>query len=88
MLYGEVIAICSEIHTKHINTLCWQNVEFVIVKPDGKDSNQWVLEDTTFAVQCGLSTDGAVWLHYWLARSHARTGPVHGLGVSESHPSV
>jgi hypothetical protein len=28
MLYGEIIAVCSEIHTKHINTLCGQNVEF------------------------------------------------------------
>jgi hypothetical protein len=33
MLYREIIAVCSEIHTKHINTLCGQNVEFVSVKP-------------------------------------------------------
>jgi hypothetical protein len=32
MLYSEIIAVCSEIHTKHINTLCGQNVEFVNVK--------------------------------------------------------
>jgi len=32
MLYREIIAICSEIHTKHINTLCGRNVEFVNVK--------------------------------------------------------
>jgi hypothetical protein len=32
MLYRET-AVCSEIHTKHINTLCGQNVEFVNVKP-------------------------------------------------------
>ena len=31
MLYREIIAVCSEIHTKHINTLCGQNVEFVNV---------------------------------------------------------
>jgi len=30
MLYREVIAVCSEIHTKHINTLCGQNVELYI----------------------------------------------------------
>ena len=35
MLYREIMAVCSEIHTKHINTLCGQNVEFVSVKPDG-----------------------------------------------------
>jgi len=26
------MAVCSEIHTKHINKLCGQNVEFVDVK--------------------------------------------------------
>jgi len=32
MLYREIIAVCSEIRTKHINTLCWQNVELFNVK--------------------------------------------------------
>jgi hypothetical protein len=32
MLYREIIAVYSQIHTKHINTLCGQNVEFVSVK--------------------------------------------------------
>ena len=27
MLYSEIIAVCSQIHTRHINTLCGQNVE-------------------------------------------------------------
>jgi hypothetical protein len=27
MLYREIIAVCSEIHTKHINTLYGQNAE-------------------------------------------------------------
>jgi hypothetical protein len=44
MLYSEIIAVCSEIHTKHINTLCGQNVEFVIVKPGGTYSNHWALK--------------------------------------------
>jgi len=30
MLYREIIAVCSEIHIKHINTLCGQNVELYI----------------------------------------------------------
>ena len=30
MLYREKIAVCSQIHTKHINTLCGQNVELYI----------------------------------------------------------
>ena len=32
MLYRDKIAICSEIHIKHINTVCRQNVEFVNAK--------------------------------------------------------
>ena len=31
MLYMEIIAACSQIHTKHINTLCGQNVELLNV---------------------------------------------------------
>ena len=32
MLYREIIAVCSQIHTKYINTLCGQNVELLNVK--------------------------------------------------------
>jgi hypothetical protein len=32
MLYREIIGVCSQIHTKHINTLCGQNVELLNVK--------------------------------------------------------
>ena len=32
MLYRKIIAVCSQIHTKHINTLCGQNVGLVNVK--------------------------------------------------------
>jgi len=32
MLYREIIVICSQIHTKHINTLCGQNVELLNVR--------------------------------------------------------
>ena len=32
MLYSEIIAVCSQTHTKHINTLCGQNVESLNVK--------------------------------------------------------
>ena len=27
MLYREIIAVCSEIHTKHTNKLCEQKIE-------------------------------------------------------------
>jgi len=32
MLYREMTAVCSQIHTKHINTLCGQNVQLLNVK--------------------------------------------------------
>ena len=32
MLCTEIIAVCSQIHTKHINTLCGQNEELLNVK--------------------------------------------------------
>ena len=32
MLYREIIAVCSEIHTKHTNTLCVQNIGLLNVK--------------------------------------------------------
>jgi hypothetical protein len=32
MLHGELIAAYSEIHTKHIQALCGQKVEFLNVK--------------------------------------------------------
>ena len=32
MLYREIIAVCSQIYTKHINTLCGQNVELLNVE--------------------------------------------------------
>ena len=35
MLYREIIAVCSEIHTKHINTLCGQNAKILSAKPGG-----------------------------------------------------
>jgi hypothetical protein len=29
MLYREIIAVCSEIQTKYINTLCGQNLDLL-----------------------------------------------------------
>jgi len=41
MLYREIIAVCSQIHTKHINTQCGQNVELLNVKHGGTYNNHW-----------------------------------------------
>ena len=32
MLYMKIMAVCSQIHTKHINTAVWAEREIVIVK--------------------------------------------------------
>ena len=39
----EIIAVCSQIHTEHINTVCGQNVGFVSVKPGGTYSDRWTI---------------------------------------------
>jgi len=44
MLYREIIVACSQIHTKHINTLCGQNVELFNFKHGGTYSDQWALK--------------------------------------------
>jgi len=45
MLYREIIAVCSEIHTKHIKALFEPNMELVDFKPGGTYSNHWALKD-------------------------------------------
>ena len=42
MLYREIIAVCSQIHTKHINTLCGQNVDLLNFKIGGTYSDHWI----------------------------------------------
>jgi len=44
MLNREIIGVCSQIHIKHINTLCGQNVESLNVKLAGTYSDHWALE--------------------------------------------
>jgi hypothetical protein len=50
MLYREIIAVCSQIHTKHINTVCGKNVGMLnvklvvhIVTTGGTYSDQWAV---------------------------------------------
>jgi hypothetical protein len=57
MLYREIIAVCSEIHTKHMQPLCGQNVEFVSVKTSGRHScrfylKSWSLEKCGYVCMC------------------------------------
>jgi len=44
MHYRETIAVCSQTHTKHINTLWGPNVELPNVKPGGTYSDHWALK--------------------------------------------
>ena len=50
----EIIAACSEINTKHINTPCGQNVELLNVKRSGTYMKQSLgfngLEDTSLCL--------------------------------------
>ena len=41
MLYREIIAVCSQIHTKHINAVCRQNVEFLDIRRGGAEIIHW-----------------------------------------------
>ena len=44
MLYREIMAVCSEIHTEHINSV-WAERRIVNVKPVGAYSDHWALKD-------------------------------------------
>jgi hypothetical protein len=41
-LYWEIIAVCSEIHTKHINMLRGQNVDFMNAKLVVRIITNWI----------------------------------------------
>jgi len=43
MLYREINAVCSQIHTKRINTLCGQNAELLNVKLAAYN-DRWALQ--------------------------------------------
>jgi hypothetical protein len=51
MLCGQIIAVCSQIHIKHISTLCGQKGELLNVKLGGKYSNHKALRGRTFPLQ-------------------------------------
>jgi hypothetical protein len=56
MLYREIIAVCSQIHTEHTNTLCCPHsvfvcvMEFVNVRRGGTYNNHLAVKG-----QCGLA---------------------------------
>jgi len=40
----QIMAVCSQIHTKHINTVCGHNVELLNIKPGGTYSDHWAVK--------------------------------------------
>ena len=52
MLYREIIAFCSEIHTKHVNVIYGMNVEFFNAKPGGELSIHFALKGTMKLKEC------------------------------------
>jgi hypothetical protein len=69
MLYREIIAICSQIHTKHINTLRGQNVEFLNAKL-AVDIVTTGLKVVTISSQHVTQTDQHFCYPIYLPRSH------------------
>ena len=55
MLHREIIAICSQIHTKHINTLCEQNVKLLNVKVGGTYSDRWCFEMLNYVFEFNIN---------------------------------
>ena len=44
MLYRDIIAVCSESQTQHINTICGQDVALFNVITGGTYSNRWAVK--------------------------------------------
>ena len=86
-LYKEMIAVCSEIHTKHINTMCGQNVEFFNVAPGGTDIVftalsilQVTLYPRVYAMYCDI-----FYLYLYLSTAYLMTPLVAQIRVVERH---
>jgi hypothetical protein len=45
MLFWKIIAVHSKNHTKHINTLYWQNAELVIIRAGGTYTDHHALKN-------------------------------------------
>jgi len=78
MLYREIMAVCSQIHTKLINTVCGQNVELLNVKLAVHISLV-----TTGPVQCRAVSGGYIFL-YLAQQSPHTLPPANGPGPAHS----
>jgi hypothetical protein len=73
MLYREIIAVCSQIHTKHIHTLCGQNGNLLRIKASSSYSYHLVLR-----IQHAMVTIRTAWCNV----QELCTVPTHCLCVS------
>ena len=65
MLYREIIAVCSEIHTNHIKTLCGQNAELLNVKAGGTYSDHWAVQGISYEpLKTGTEAEAVPDIHY------------------------
>ena len=62
MLYREIIAVCSQIHTENTNTLCGQTVELLNVK-----LAVHIVTNGLYTVKANISK---IWISAFLAISH------------------
>ena len=46
-MYREMNAVCSQTRTEQLYALCGQNVEILIIKPDGMYNSYWTLKQLT-----------------------------------------
>jgi hypothetical protein len=70
MLSREIIAVCSQIHIKHINTLCGQNIELLNVKlvVHIVTTGLYRVKEITTIVSTGQTLQKCVHV-YWLYRT-------------------
>ena len=63
MFYREIMAVCSEIHTKHTNTLCGQSVELLNVEL-GSKGLKWLNKERSHGLPVRKPIDINLMLSY------------------------
>ena len=67
MAYREIIAVYSEIHIKHTNKLCGQNVNFLNVNPRGtwtnNTTNVVIQQNSRELLMMDISMSETCWAH-------------------------